>query len=463
MSNIDFTKDILEILQINDSFHRFLPSPFNGTSSCVKKEPDTHGVMTMFINLKSSIDVTSCPHCGSVDHHISKGTRSIQLKHFSFGSLPVVLIVHYHRFICSHCHHYFAEDIPFQFDNRKATVPNVQSALFEFNENHSMASISRMHGLGRNTVYRIFADNISVPLRYYHLSSVISIDEFKATSDKGTYAFNIVNPLTGKTLDIIEDRKASSLRNYFLRFPFRQRKKVKIIVMDLSGAFRSIMHTLFPNATIIADKFHYVKLVRSSMVQARLDTCHELKNKSLAKSIKKKLHLFDKYENDLDDKKEWYCHHLKRYFTCKSYIEHVFKFEETQEFYENYRIYQDLLKILHNPHSDYKKEMNDWLDHIFSTENKYYITTAKNIRKNWFMPIVRSLTYKAKYIRNGKYYYTSFNNGFIESMNNVVKLVKRNAHGFRYFYNLRKRIILHLGYSYTFTFKERKKGTAISR
>lgn len=91
------------------------------------------------------------------------------------------------------------------------------------------------------------------------------------------------------------------------------------------------------------------------------------------------------------------------------------------------------------------------------------MTTAKNLRKNWFMPILRSLTYRAKYKRNGKYYYTSFNNGFIESMNNVIKLVKRNAHGFRYFDNLRKRIILHLGYSYTFTFRECKKGIAISR
>ncbi|MBV3212412.1 transposase, partial [Erysipelatoclostridium ramosum] len=44
----------------------------------------------------------------------------------------------------------------------------------------------------------------------------------------------------------------------------------------------------------------------------------------------------------------------------------------------------------------------------------------------------------------------SFNNGFIESMNNKVKLVKRNAYGYRYFYNLRKRILLHLGFSYEF-------------
>ena len=94
--------------------------------------------------------------------------------------------------------------------------------------------------------------------------------------------------------------------------------------------------------------------------------------------------------------------------------------------------------------------MNNWLNHIFETNNTYFISSAKNIRKNWFVPILKSLTYKAIYVRNDKTYETSFNNGFIECMNNKVKLVKRNAYGYRYFYNLRKRILLHLGFSYEF-------------
>ena len=66
MSNIDFTKDILEILQINDSFHHFLPFPFKGSSSCIKKEKDINGILTMFINLKSSIgDIACCFDCSS--------------------------------------------------------------------------------------------------------------------------------------------------------------------------------------------------------------------------------------------------------------------------------------------------------------------------------------------------------------------------------------------------------------
>ena len=232
--------------------------------------------------------------------------------------------------------------------------------------------------------------------------------------------------------------------------------------MDLSGAFHSIMKALFPNASIIADKFNYVRLIRTGMVNSRLNTCSSLKDRALAKSIKKNLHLFDKYQKNLDNEKQWFDHHLKKYFTCQTYIEYIFDLEETEEFYKNYKIYQDFLKIVHEPHSSYKDILNEWFEYIFDTKNEHYVSIAKSIRKRWFMPIIKSLTYNAYYIRGQVRYKTCFNNGYIESMNNVVKLVKRNAHGFRYFDNLRKRIFLHLGCKYEFKFKKRKKGTAIA-
>ena len=135
------------------------------------------------------------------------------------------------------------------------------------------------------------------------------------------------------------------------------------------------------------------------MVNSRLNTCSSLKDRSLAKSIKKNLHLFDKYQKNLDNEKQWFDHHLKKYFTCQTYIEYIFDLEETEEFYKNYKIYQDFLKIVHEPHNSYKDILNEWLDDIFDTKNEYYLSTAKNIRKRWFMPIIRSLTYNAYYIR----------------------------------------------------------------
>ena len=102
--------------------------------------------------------------------------------------------------------------------------------------------------------------------------------------------------------------------------------------MDLSGAFHSIMKALFPNASIIADKFNYVRLIRTGMVNSRLNTCSSLKDRALAKSIKKNLHLFDKYQKNLDNEKQWFDHHLKKYFTCQTYIEYIFDLEETEYF-----------------------------------------------------------------------------------------------------------------------------------
>lgn len=452
MSNLNYINDLFKSLDFSDDLSdSFVPVPYDGSDSCLRYGPDKHGRQSKFIRIRSVRKTSfACPHCGSVGHHESKGLRKISLSHIANGYLRFVIEVEYRRYFCHSCCSYFKDDIPFRFKNTRMTSSAAHACLIQLRENTAMAVISRMMGLSRSSVYRMFSRHIKVKERFYHLRSVISIDEFKATTDKGTYAFHIADPIRGRTIDIIEDRRESTLRSYFLRFPYEERKKVKIIVMDLSNPFRCIMKRLFPNASIIADRFHYVKLFRECLKRSRLDTCSSLEDERLARSIKRNLHLFDKYRRDLDDQREWYDRHLRKHFTCRSYIEYVFEQEETEGFHQSYMIYQNLLKLIHERHNDYRKELNDWLNHIFETDNKYFISSAKSIRRNWFVPILKSLTYEAFYVREGRTYKTSFNNGFIESMNNKVKLVKRNAYGYRYFHNLRKRILLHLGFTYEF-------------
>lgn len=60
--------DVLEIQQINDVSHYFVPYPFPGTDSCILKKADNKAIMTMYINLKSKIDDLTCRHCGTVNH-----------------------------------------------------------------------------------------------------------------------------------------------------------------------------------------------------------------------------------------------------------------------------------------------------------------------------------------------------------------------------------------------------------
>ncbi len=41
----------------------------------------------------------------------------------------------------------------------------------------------------------------------------------------------------------------------------KDRRRVKSVRMDLSGSFRSMVLRLFPNAKIVADRFHVIKLI----------------------------------------------------------------------------------------------------------------------------------------------------------------------------------------------------------
>lgn len=97
--------------------------------------------------------------------------------------------------------------------------------LLQLKENTVLAVIARMMGISHSSVYHLFYNHITVKARSYHLKSVISIDEFRATTDKVTYTFHIGDPINGKTVDIVDNRKDSCLKRYFQEFPYNERKK----------------------------------------------------------------------------------------------------------------------------------------------------------------------------------------------------------------------------------------------
>lgn len=227
MSDNYYISDLLDSLDLsNDLTRNFIPMPYPGTSSCFRYGTDRNNNKTKFLHLVAKTkDNHVCPYCGTVDHHESKGKRTIKLSHIANGHHKFIIEVEFRRYFCKHCNHYFKDDIPFKFMDTMMTTTAAAACIVQLRENTAMAVISRMMGVSKSAVYRIFHKHISIPHRFYHLESVISIDEFTATTDKGVFAFNIVNPITGKVLDIVEDRRYSTLRNYFLRFPYKERKK----------------------------------------------------------------------------------------------------------------------------------------------------------------------------------------------------------------------------------------------
>ena len=102
----------------------------------------------------------------------------------------------------------------------------------------------------------------------------------------------------------------------------------------------------------------------------------------------------------------------------------------------------EFYELLHTSESEHiQDDLHNFINKLWNTGLEEYITVAKTYT-NWFNGICNSFI-------DSKY-----NNGFIEGLNNKIKVIKRIAFGYRNFDNFKSRIYalttndLPLSYSY---------------
>ena len=91
------------------------------------------------------------------------------------------------------------------------------------------------------------------------LPRVFSIDEFKGDANGEKYQIIITDPKKHRILDILPDRKEVTLRLYLQSFSRFERQKVKFFISDMYAPYIRVARQYFPNATIIVDKYHFIR------------------------------------------------------------------------------------------------------------------------------------------------------------------------------------------------------------
>ena len=70
---------------------------------------------------------------------------------------------------------------------------------------------------------------------------------------------------------------------------YKGREKVKVVCMDLSSGYRSIVRRCFPNAKIVADRFHVIRLVLYHFMEFCKNAQEEVKwKRSLTYPLRKR-------------------------------------------------------------------------------------------------------------------------------------------------------------------------------
>jgi transposase len=206
----------------------------------------------------------------------------------------------------------------------------------------------------------------------------------------------------GKSID---DLLNSSIQN------IPGRENVKNVIVDLSPTFRSFAKDYFPNARLIADHFHVVKLMHPLI--------HELRRKAIE-------------ENGLE--KRWGNPIVKLLLIYRKKLRHyqrsvIDKFLELspdlKELYwyqqRLYRFYR--IKGHNKARSVYIKLMDD----MAKSKIKRIVSYRNTLRK-WHHEILN-------------YFSTKLTNGRTEGYNRKAKLIQRCAYGFRSFKNYRLKLL----------------------
>lgn len=99
--------------------------------------------------------------------------------------------------------------------------------------------------LGVSTTHTISTFNEHIAISRNKLTEIICVDEFKANTEHGKYAFILGDPTTGEIIDILPSRKQEYIYHYFKDVPGKERLGVKYFVSDLFESYRTVKKNYF--------------------------------------------------------------------------------------------------------------------------------------------------------------------------------------------------------------------------
>lgn len=354
-----------------------------------------------------------CKHCQDNGLTI-KATYQRTIKHTRLGNQVMTLHLRVPKYHCQKCRRYFRH--PFMgIRPRYRASEAYRLEVFEAHDGGvTQRKLSRTHHISTATVERWYRHHIGrkrSEMSNRPCPRVLGIDEHFFTRKKG-YATTFVDLKNHKVFDVTLGRSESSLRRYLRALEGRD--QVQVVVMDLSETYRRIAQRYFPNATLVADRFHVVRLINQHFLKVWQQHHPEgRKNRGL-------LSLMRRHQWRLSDEQH------------ANLMDYLAEFPVLQALYvaKQKLIRFMLLKTLTARRA--RAKLPRYLKLLEQLQDSPLRALAKTL-KSWMEPVIAMWRF-------------SKSNGITEGFHNKMEMISRRAYGFRNFENYRLRVLAHCGW-----------------
>jgi transposase len=375
-----------------------------------------------------------CEVCGCMNHDhtiIRHAYYESLILLIPYQEVPTYLRLYKQRFYCKSCHSTFSAKTNYVDENCYISRPLKFAIAVDLKLKISMKDIGTRYFVSSKSVERVLETFYSEKqFNPDYLPQNLLIDEFKRTKDcEGAMCFIVSDAATGQIYEILDDRRNFKLIAYFQRYTLKARKRVIHVVMDMNAAYDTFIKTVFPNAKISIDRFHVIQQITRAFNKQRIQVMNGLKKSdSTDQKNRRKLKkywrtLLKKHKNINYESLKQFPLFRKKYVTESEVLDHLLSVNPGLK--TSYDVYQSLLETFEAKNFkgffDVIENLPNGLDKQFKKAIEYLIKHKKAIGN--------SLSY-------------SYSNGKLEGKNNLIKVIKRIAFGFRTFKHLRLRVMI---------------------
>lgn len=350
-----------------------------------------------------------CIHCQGRRLRI-KDTFIREVQHESISERRVFLRFKAHKFYCYACKRYFNQRFNGILPHQRATERLKAQVFQQHSQGVSQCDLAQNFNLGQATIERWYHRSYQLENQFIknrHWPSVLGIDEHSFR--KRQFATTFCDLKRHKIFDIAKGKSQNEISTAFNDVPGRDR--VKVVCIDLSSTYRSFTKRYFPNALIVADRFHVLRLIEHAFMQTTQSIIPDIKYQ------RGTLAMLRTSPNNLSEHKKA---KLSLFLLNNPSIHALYDFKN--------RIL-DLLKFKHRKARHCQKLVPIFLDFIRQLKNATFeplVTLGKTLYK-WRDEIARMWRFTK-------------NNGITEGFHRKMKLIQRRAYGFKNFENYRLRV-----------------------
>ena len=364
----------------------------------------------LHIEVETVLPPKTCFSCNS-DNIVGGGRQEILIKDTPMYGKRVGIYVKARRFQCRSCGKTHTERLPDVVEGARMTT-RLYNWIASRSLDNTFVSIANDIGVSEGTVRNIFNEYVAELAKtiIFETPQWMGIDEIHIIKKPRCVITNIEQ---NTVVDMLQDRSKVLVTNYLMKL--KDRHSIKCVTMDMWLPYKDAVNGVLPQAFIVVDKFHVLKMANQ---------CLEVIRKGIRADLSKKQVRGLMHDRFVLLKREAKLEPFER-IRLESWVKNFPALGEAYQAKERFFAFYDAMSIpeAKGLYSAWERNLTPAIREAFKP-----LTTAMG---NWETEIMN-------------YFEHPVTNAYTESLNSLIRVVERNGRGYS-FDALRAKVLYSAG------------------